>query len=125
MMAGLLPDWTTQSTNKVLRQKSLSKLCASKCNASSYLHGGVVEGLDLLPQGLDLGEREHGQNAANDGQALEVVLLRVGPLLEVPGDGAQSIDDVLDQSGDGSGALDVSVLQVGQGRAVEKFKSLE
>ena len=78
-----------------------------------------------MPQGLDLGEREHGQNAANDGQALEVVLLRVGPLLEVPGDGAQSIDDVLDQSGDGSGALDVSVLQVGQGRAVEKFKSLE
>ncbi len=86
----------------------------------SYLHGGVVKSLDLLPQGLEVGEREHGQNATNDGQALEVVLLRVGPLLEVPGDGAQSIQDVLAQSGDGSGALDVSVLQVGQSGAVDR-----
>lgn len=91
-----------------------------KGNKSSiiiFLHGGVVLSLDVLPQEFQLVKREHGQNTANDGQSLDVVLLGIGSLLEVPGDGAQSIEDVPVQSGHGHGALVVGVDQVGLSRA--------
>ena len=78
-----------------------------------YLHSNVVLTLDVLPQKFHLVKREHGQNAGNDGQTLDVVLFRIGPLLQVPGDGAQGIEDVPVQSGNGHWALVVGVDQIG------------
>lgn len=80
---------------------------------TQHLHSGVVKGLDFLPQGFKFIQREHGQNATNDGQTLNVVLFGIGGLLQILGDGTESSDDVLVQSRDGDGALDVSVNQVG------------
>jgi len=67
----------------------------------------------LLPEAPQFVEREHGQSAADDGQALQIVLLRVGLVLEVLGNDTQSLQDVLLQLGNGNGALDVGGGQTG------------
>lgn len=87
------------------------------------LHGGVVLAFELLPESLQLLEGEHGQNATDNGQTFVVVLLGVGLLLEIPGDGAEGIDDVLLHVGNGEGALQVGLGQVGQSGAIVNKKS--
>ena len=82
-----------------------------------YLHSNVILTLDVLPQKFHLVKREHGQNAANDGQTIDVVLFFIGPLLEVPGDGAKTVQNIAVQSGNRHGALVVSVMQVRLGWA--------
>lgn len=84
-------------------------------------HGGVIQGLNFLPQGFQLVQREHGQNATNDGQTFQVVLLGIGGLLQVLGNGAQGSNDVLVQSRNGKRAVDVSIDQVGLSGAVVEF----
>jgi hypothetical protein len=79
----------------------------------SHLHSGVVKGFNFLPQGFKFIQREHGENAANDSQTLNVVLFGIGSLLQILGDGTESSNNVLVQSRDGKGAGDVSIDQVG------------
>ena len=82
-----------------------------------YLHSNVVLTLDVLPQKFHLVKREHGQNAANDGQTIDVVLFFIGPLLEVPGNAAKTVQNIAVQSGNRHGALVVSVMQIRLGWA--------
>lgn len=82
------------------------------------LHGDVVLALDFLPQGLQVLQREHGQNATNDSQALHVVLFRIGPFLQVLSDGAEGIQNVLEHVGNRDGALQVSLRQIGPSGAI-------
>ena len=77
-----------------------------------YLHSNVVLTLDVLPQKFHLIKREHGQNAANDGQTFDVGLFFIGPLVEVSGDGAKAVQDVAMQGGNGCWGLVVGIMQV-------------
>ena len=73
--------------------------------------------LDVLPQKFHLIKREHGQNAANDGQTFDVGLFFIGPLVEVSGDGAKAVQDVAMQGGNGCWGLVVGIMQVRLSRA--------
>jgi hypothetical protein len=76
------------------------------------LHSDAILVLDIFPQVSQLIQREHGQNTANDSQTIEVVLVGVRVILQIGGNGLETVQDAAVQSLNWGWALGVSTMQI-------------
>lgn len=113
MMAGLLPVWATVSIKSVLLvswiYKKLRIFNKIYFYTTDYLHDERIVLLDLFPEPTEFLKRKHWQCTRNNGEALQIIRLRVGLLFEIFGDMAQSFVNGLLQLLNGNRTLLVSL----------------
>ena len=124
MTDGLPPAWTSTSMNKVLYTTTKKNNCLSQVGRENVsilfvlLQSREVFVLDFLPQIPQFIKIHHGENAAHDGQTIDVVLASIGSILEIVGNSIETIQNAALQGLNWSGLPDVSAVQVRLGNTV-------
>ena len=113
------------SFDHLLQEHDGGVAAASDDGVDEQVNDDGVLTLDLGPHTADFIDGQHGQDASDGGQTLQVVLVGIGLGLQVDGNVLESSHDALDQSRRGHGRLEpwAGQFRVGTGKKYKKKRN--